>query len=142
MKDKALAIFAYISAVLFLGFVGLLIFAVVANPRIQMDSSNINCPHISFGGGVNFTVTKDNGGNLILFNQNLPFFGGTIALAGDKTTTETGWDGFGIYFRIVKDAKVVSNWWTFMISLWYPIVITTILPTFFFLKKLRKNKSV
>jgi len=67
-------------------------------------------------------------------------FGGTIGFAGDKTVSEKGWDGCGIYFRIVKDTKKTDNWWTFMVSLWYPVIIFGVLPAVYVVQKLRGTK--
>ena len=125
----------------FLGFVGLYIYAHVADPHTHLESSSAYCPHVSLG-DVKATVVKDWGGNVVFFNQAVPFFGGTISLAGDKTVSETGWDGCGTYFRIVKDTKRTDNWWTLMFSLWYPIIIFSVLPAVYVVQKPRGTKPV
>jgi hypothetical protein len=142
MKNKLLRNSACISTILFLGFLILYIYAEIADPHTKFETSPIVCPHISFG-NVNVTVTRNWGGNLIFFDQAVPYMGGTIAFTGDKSVKETGCDFYGIYFRTIKHA-VKKDWdqWTLMISLWYPIILFGILPAIFAVKKLRGRKSV
>jgi len=125
--------------VFFLGFVGLYIYAQIADPY----KSPITCPHISFGNNVNATVTKNWGGNVIFFNQEVYYSGSIISFAGDKTVSEVGWDGPGIYFRSIRHI-VRKDWdqWTLMINFWYPIVIFSILPLIFFIRKWRTARKI
>ena len=142
MKNKFLRNSACASTVLFVGFVSLYIYAQIANPHLHLDTPDIFYPHVSLGENVNVTVTKDWSGDLIFFNQNVPYSGSIVSMAGDKTVNVTGCDGWGIYFRSIKHTTR-KDWdqWTLMISLWYPIILFGILPTIFVMKKLCSHKS-
>jgi len=60
----------------------------------------------------------------------------------DDRETETRFIGYGIYFRDTSHAiDKEHNWWTLMISLWYPIILFGILPAIFVIKKLHNRKS-
>ena len=163
MKNKLLRNCAYVSTVFFLGFLGLFVYVWIEDPNPKVSGEGIHWSYISIGhatkpltgtngpatgtyiyddNGLRFAVTKEYGGNLVFFNQAVPFLGGTIGFAGDKTVGERGWDGGGIYFRVVKDPERTDNWWTFMVSLWYPVIIFGILPVVFVVQKLRTTKSV
>jgi hypothetical protein len=49
---------------------------------------------------------------------------------------------WGIYFcDINHTVNKERGWWTFLINLWYPIILFGILPTIFVVKKLRNWKS-
>jgi len=51
--------------------------------------------------------------------------------------------GYGIFFsKISHTVDKVHNWWTFMISLWYPVVIFGILPAVYVVQKIRGTKLV
>lgn len=126
------------SAILFFGFAGLYAYAWLANPNPQADKSGIHWSYVSFGNGLHIAVTKEFGGNVVFFNQNMPYQGSIITLAGDNTVGETGFTGAGIYFRhIIHTVETDKNWWTLMISLWYPIIVFAVLPLVFVIKKLR-----
>jgi hypothetical protein len=86
----------------------------------------------------NMTVTKRWGGQVIFFNQQAPYTGGTYSIFGDSKSAK-GWDCFGIYFRSIKDQKRTDVYWTLMLSLWYPISICGILPAIVLVRKLRKS---
>jgi len=45
-----------------------------------------------------------------------------------KEFMKTGWDVCGFDVIVIKDNLSPQVWWTLMISLWYPIVIFSILP--------------
>lgn len=65
-----------------------------------------------------------------------------LGFSNDDRESETHFMGYGIYFRDTNhtvDRK--HNWWTLMISLWYPIILFGILPAIFLVKKLRGRKS-
>jgi len=133
MKSKPFKSCVCVSMMFFLGFAGLYIYALIADPHPTMSRSSTSCPHVSFSDNFNVTVIKHWGGNVVFFNQEVPFFGGSFG----QTESEKGWDGCGIYFRIVKDTRRADNWWTLMISLWYPIVIFCVLPLIFLIQKWR-----
>src|SRR5580658_3440890 len=88
------------SAVLFLASISLFIYAEVADPHVVITDSSIYCPHLAIG-SFNVTAIKDCGGSIIFFNQNVPYLGSVIGLAGDKSVTERGLTGLGFYFRLI-----------------------------------------
>jgi hypothetical protein len=96
---------------------------------------------------VHIAVAKDDwNGSLILFNQRSPYIGGTIALVGDNKhlvseVSEKGWNFARTYFCIIKNIHRPDSWWTLEISLWYPIILSGILPAIFVVKKLHNRKS-
>ena len=58
---------------------------------------------------------------------------------GDRES-ETQFKGYGIYFRDTSHTiDKAHNWWTLMISLWYPIIFFGILPAIFVAKKLNST---
>jgi hypothetical protein len=59
-------------------------------------------------------------------------------MAGSNVN-ETFYEGWGIYFKLINNPAMKINWWTLMISLWYPIILFGILPAIFVVKKLRKK---
>ena len=67
----------------------------------------------------------------------------TASLFGfSKNDRESGirFIGYGIYFSDTSHTVDKGhNWWTLMISLWYPIILFGILPAIFAIKKLRKK---
>ena len=92
MKKNLFRNYVYISTVLFLGFVSLYLYAEIADPHPNMETSPLTCPHISFS-NFNVTVSKIWGGNVIFFNQEVYYSGSIIGFAGDKTVSKAGWDG-------------------------------------------------
>ena len=131
MNRQILKVSTYVSVLFLALFIGLYSYAWIVDPDLHSSSSEISV------GNARLTVTKLWGGQLILFNQEAPYTGGIYAMSGDKTVSAKGWDGFGIYFRLIKDTKMVGSWWTLMISLWYPVIIFAILPVTFAVKKWR-----
>jgi len=131
MNKWTLKVSTYVSMLFLALFIGLYSYAWIFDPDLHSLPFEISI------GNVHLTVTKSWGGNLVLFNQEAPYTGGIYAMAGDKTVTAKGWDGLGIYFRFIKDTKMVGSWWTFMVSLWYPVIIFAILPLTFAVKKWR-----
>jgi hypothetical protein len=155
---------AFVFSVLFFGFMGLYIYLWLEDPNPQVSESGTHWSYFSLGhhaqpltgtnnpetgtyfydGGdsFHFTVTKNWGGNLLFFNQNMPSIGSIVGFAGDDRTSETGWSGWGISFRhITHTVEKNKNWWTLMISLWYPIIFTGILPAVFLVKKVRGHAA-
>jgi len=58
-------------------------------------------------------------------------------------TSEIQFIGHGIYFWEMKHTiEKQWNWWTLMISLWYPIILFGILPAFVLFNKWRRKNSV
>jgi len=177
MKKKILSICFWVSTALFVVFVGLYIYVLVADPKTYMDDSGIHWPNITIkhnppviftnypsnistnyplykpttidDPSVHVAVTKDDwNGNLMFFNQRSPNTGGMLIMTGghdltnrvDRSTSEKGWDGFGIYFCLIENVRPPESWWTFSINLWYPIILFGILPAIFMVKKLRNGK--
>lgn len=127
---------AYISAILFLGFICLYIIVWFLNPNQNLDWS-----YFSLGKDFHIAITKNWGGNFVFFNQDSPYTGSIIKFAGDKTIKEWGLTGWGIYFRHIDNSVQKSVWWTLMISLWYPIIMFGALPVIYFAKKFCTSKS-
>ncbi|MBU6410189.1 MAG: hypothetical protein KGR98_07360 [Verrucomicrobia bacterium] len=64
--------------------------------------------------------------------------GNMIGCADNDRTSATVFIGYGIFFsRIFHSVDKAQNWWTLMISLWYPIIIFAILPCVLVIKALR-----
>lgn len=141
MKSRLFKTCACASTVLFLGFAGLCIYTWVDDPNPRANESGIHWSYVSLGNEIHVAVTRDWGGNLVLFNQTLPYTGSVLSLAGDKTINERGLTGCGIYFRLIKNTVKDTSWWTLMVSFWYPIIIFGILPSAFVVKRLCSVKS-
>jgi len=196
MKNKILKNCAYISAVLFFGFVGLYLYVWIApeiNGGSDWHSLSIGHGKVSIvnpampdstkfweDGGTSFhiSVAKDiaemSGDYLVFFNQNIPFQGVRIFgfAQGDKRIGEKGFIGYGmefgslahstnmigcpdndrtseavfigygiLFFDLSHSIDKDKNWCTFMISLWYPIILFGILLAIFVVKKLRGRKQ-
>lgn len=140
MKKKTLSVCVWFSGSLFIVFIGLCLYAQIADPHLPIDAPPAAYPRVAFGNSFNVSVKKDEGGNLGFFNQNEPFFGGTFRFTGDNTTSGKGWSGYGIYFfHIIHTVDKENNWWTLMISLWYPIIFFAILPAIFVIRKIRNR---
>ena len=193
MKRKLSKICVYASTILFLGFLSLYVYTLIANPnpwesRITVGNSNPVTvtdpdspskrtytfhPHI-----IRIALEKREGDmrgcNLIFFNQDMPYelnasFGFTrgdkptnkihfqfhemvfgsiihstrmLGCTKDDQTKEILFMGYGIFFWDMNHTiNKEQNWWTLMISLWYPIILFGILPAIFVVKKLRGRKS-
>jgi len=156
MKKKILSVCTLVSASLFVVFAGLYIYILVAAPDSGIHWPNITIKHSNpttvtnypskttsvDNPSVHISVTKDWGGNVVIFNQDGPCVGAmVISMSNDHSTTETGWVYFGIFYRLITDTHRPDNWWTLMISLWYPIILFGILPAIFVVKKLCGRKS-
>jgi hypothetical protein len=110
MKRKIFVGCAGISTALFLIFMGLFIYAWTANPNLYFESHH----YFPIIGKIKMTVTKLWGGNILFFNQEAPYTGGIISMTSSKsniqTVSEKGWDGFGLYFRLIQDAARKDSW--------------------------------
>jgi hypothetical protein len=141
MKNKILTSCICASIILFCGFVGLYIYTLIADPNLNISTSGKwlvkSYPHFSLGNDFKITVTKDGGGNVIFFNQDAPIVGALVVDIGEHTGSEEGWNSLGIDYRIVKDTRRSDSWWTLNFSIWYPIIIFSILPLVFFMRKWR-----
>ena len=136
MQKRILNVCVCVSTGLFVIFIGLYVYVWIFNPKLYPPSFRIPLCVASM------TVTKSWGGNAIFFNQNVPYTGGTISISKDLPINVKGWDRLGVYFRLISDARRSDNWWTLMVSLWYPIIIFGILPAAYMVQKLRGTKSV
>lgn len=131
----------YTSTVLFFVFVGVLIYAWLNSPNPRTNESGVHWSYVSLG-KVHVAVTMERGGNLVLFNQKAPYTGSIYKLAGDNSVNETGLTSCGIYFRhITHTNEKGQNWWTLMVSLWYPIIIFGIFPCILIIRKLRAEPA-
>ena len=166
MKKNLFEICASVSTILFLGYVTLCLYVWLANSNptdsvvedwrsLSIGGNGIKIAHsirlstkqngsamqiYPYDGGNNFhiAVTTSWGGKLILMNQCMPSEGVMLGADVAETIKRSGWDNFGIRFiHIIHSVEKDKNWWTLMISLWYPIVIFGILPSIFIAKKLR-----
>jgi hypothetical protein len=158
MKLKIASICVWISTAFFLGFIGLYIYVLAANPMPRTDKPGIHWPYVTIkhnnpiivtnypseatsidNPSIHLAIAKDDwNGNLMFFNQEGPCIGAlVVSMSNDHSTTETGWAYAGISFRLIKDVRRPDSWWTLMISLWYPLVLFGILPTIVMVKKLR-----
>lgn len=142
MKNRFLENCAIVSTVLFLGFVGLCAYARLATRNPRADESGIHWFYISLGSELHVAVASNWGGNLVFFNQAVPYTGSLVSIAGDKSVVERGWTGYGIYFRSIEHTNKDQTWWTLMVSLWYPVIIFGILPGLFVVQKLRGTKPI
>ncbi|MGA3266089.1 MAG: hypothetical protein ABSE16_04625 [Verrucomicrobiota bacterium] len=142
MKNRLYKNCAYASTVLFCGFAGLLAYAWLATSNPRADESGIHWSSASLGSNLHVAVTSNWGGILVFFNRAMPYTGSVVSFTGDKSVTERGWTGWGLYFRLIEHTETNETWWTFMISLWYPVVICGILPAVFVVQRLRGTKPV
>lgn len=162
MKSKLFRNCAYISAVCSFIFGAIYAYVWITDSNPQVSEAGIHWSYISiarakplngtnasgtyvYDGGdhAHVAVTKEWGGNLVVFNQNMPYTGGIISFTGDNTVNETGFTGFGLYFRhITHTVEKDKDWWTLMISLWYPIAIFAIFPLVFVGKKMRAARNL
>jgi hypothetical protein len=141
MKKKILSICAWVSAMLFIVFVGLYIYAWVFDPNLYPMNLYQRPPrpfflHIPLGNAT-MAVDKYDGGQVVFFNGPEP---------NDRTSSgidnQTGWGFYGIECRLMSvNDPAVKTWWTLRISLWYPIILFGILPAIFAVKKWRGRKS-
>ena len=128
--------------VLFLAGVALFAYAQIADIGVDMSGSSLHCSHVSLGKNFNVTVMNNRGGCIVAFNQTAPYTGSVIGLAGDKSINKAGWDGWGIYFRSInRTGDKNENWWTLMVSLWYPISVFGVLSALCGVASLRGAKA-
>jgi hypothetical protein len=119
----------------FLGSAMLRIYVSAVNPNPLNHWS-----YVPLGGGVHVAVIKRWGSNLVFYNGDLPYLGDVISIDDGKMINERGWSGCGTYLRLIKNTDVGVTWWTFMINLWYPIIIFGVLSAVFMAKKLHGRK--
>jgi hypothetical protein len=140
MRSKLLTTCACVSAICCIGFLSLYLYAQIFDPQTNITKSSISCPHISLGNSVNATVIKDQGGFIVFFNESVPYTGSIIGPGGDKGVTETGWGSCGIAFEEIKYAVDNHIYWTLMISIWHPIIVSFIFLIVCVVQKLRRTK--
>lgn len=139
MKKSVLLSLAFISLALCLGLIILDAYISIVDYSGGVGKNWIN---VSVGNGIHMSVAKCFGKvSVLFFNQDFPYTGSIVGFSGDKSVTEKGYEGWGIYFRLLKDVRRSDSWWTLMISLWYPIFLFGILPAIFVIKKLCGRKS-
>jgi hypothetical protein len=168
MKNNKLNICTGISAVLFILFAGLYVYVLIADPKTYLDDSGIHWPNITIIHNVPITITNyppsiltnsiqtnypsykltsiDDSSVHIAVAKDDWYVGGTLALVGDNKhlvseVSEKGWNFARTYFCIIKNIHRPDSWWTLEISLWYPIILSGILPAIFVVKKLHNRKS-
>ncbi len=70
------------------------------------------------------------------------YIGKMLGASDGNRTSETAFIGHGIYFwEMNHSIEKRWDWWTLQISLLYPIILFSILPAIFAVKKLRGRKS-
>ena len=111
------------------------------NPR-RLDPNEQNqfnyWSYISVVSNFNMSATKRDGGNLCLFNGAVPYVG--IMVAPKKIKAD--WKVLGVKYFSIYDNNQNKIYWTLMISLWYPMICSSILPILFFIKKLHATRDV
>jgi hypothetical protein len=75
-------------------------------------------PHIQIAPGLSVTVTELWGAELVIYTGSAPYIGGSLGSA-----RVSGWDSIGLYFRCVKPTGS-RPYWTFTMSLWYPLGVS------------------
>ena len=142
MNGRASKICAYISVILFFGFVGTFVYVEQVSSNPQLGKSGA---HWSYGsiGNLHVTATKLFGGTLIFFNQPLPYLGSITGFDEDKANMhEVGCDWFGITFRMFDNPDNKNGkFWTLVVNLWYPITFFGVLPVVFLIRNKTRQKS-
>jgi hypothetical protein len=118
MKNRWLISCAIISTTLLLGCVLLFVYVLITNPNPPN-----HWPSVSIGHDFHCAVIKNWGCNLVCYNGYMPYMGNVVSIDNTSKIVVKGWNGFGIYVRLVKNPSVGTTWWTLMVSLWYPIAI-------------------
>ena len=127
-----------ISAVLLLGFTSLSFYLWFFNPNPGRGEPPMHWRHISLGHDINCAASNaENLASLFFFNGPCPNDTTMLGL----TDTITGFEGCGIYYHVVINYSASkAMWWTLIISLWYPIIIFSILPAIFVIERLCGRK--
>ncbi len=75
---------------------------------------------------------RENDCRLAFFNEkNYPYVGGSVG----PDTKVRGLNFLGIYYRHYRLSSEGDIWWTLCISLWWPVVLFSILPGLFLYRK-------
>ncbi|MEX0776470.1 MAG: hypothetical protein WD042_12270 [Phycisphaeraceae bacterium] len=97
-------------------------------------------PHLSFGQGFHVGVCnfRDWDFRLAFFSdaQYGPYRGSIIDLTGTVAMHGFG-DRYGVYYRHVQ-WPAGATFWTLLVSIWYPIIATAILPSIWLLRRARR----
>jgi hypothetical protein len=132
LKKKFFIGCVFISTVLFLGSASLYLYAEIADPQPIVSNQKISYPHVSVG-DIGISATKSRGGNLLIFNGAFP----NLNLLGkDIKNTDANWLLF--HSRVLIGPNI--HLWTIWFSLWSPIILFSILPLAFFIKKCSQAK--
>lgn len=135
MKRRTLILCGCISLAFLMSFTDLFFHYRIADAPLRKDSQDMAYPHISIVKCFSLAFMSEHGGYLALYNQDLPNNGSAMFGADDKSIRIMAWGGFGIYFRLVRNTNIPpSNWWTVMVSIWYPVFIVGNLVLLFVLK--------
>jgi hypothetical protein len=135
MKSKILSWAVFACAIIFLGSVSSYIYARIVNPN-PLERWH----YVSLGNGIHVAVMRGLNCDLVCYNGDLPYLGSIISIENDRKINVRGWNGFGVYLRLIKNTDVGKTWWTLIINLWYPIVIFGILSIVLVLKRLFPTK--
>jgi hypothetical protein len=135
LKNRLLTVGIILSLTIFLGLVGLNLYAEFRSPNKDVDGWSISCPHISFA-KVNVTISKYWGGCIVVYNREFPNFN----LGGGQTTTTQG-DWLLFNSKLIKAPELDPSWWTAWFRFRYPLIIFGALTSLLMLKRLRANQN-
>jgi hypothetical protein len=138
MKKRIQISCAVVSLTAFLVSMMLTIYVWTVNPNPLKHWS-----YVRLGGEIHVAVINRWGSNVVFYNEDMPYLGDVISVDDRPKISERGWSGCGIYLRLIKNIDIGATWWTFMISLWYPIVFFSISSVIclFVLKNARRQKE-
>jgi signal peptidase I len=118
--------FAVMSTAVLAGFVALYLYVLATDPGPYPPTFSI-----SLGNNILITAAKEQGGDIVVFNRGTPYVGSALSIKGrNEAVNIGGWDKYGIYYRRVRHVGE-KDWFTLMISLWYPIIGFSIAPIIF-----------
>lgn len=115
---------------LYLLFFGVYIYVLIAKPDLYSNSGGPSF-RIHLFCGVECTATDLWGGQVAVYNHGAPYTG---SILDDSAKIVGAWNACGCYFRHIAFASQIPGWWTFMFSLWYPIIIFGAFPAITLLK--------
>ncbi len=139
LTQKVLPTAAVISLVLACGFLFICAYSFACDPLYKEPTR-----YIAITQNVNITVTKHwSGGSLVIFNTELPYLRNiTSGIAGYDTSTSGGFNFVGISYSVFKKSSMPGPWWSVIISLWYPIVLSGAVPMFWLVRRKRDKKQL
>lgn len=134
--NRILVLWARLSAICFCWCIILFVYSWITNSK----SEDLAC-RFSFNGHFTIAIIGRYGESMIIFNQRKPYLGSLYTVSDGTPIHVTRLDGSGIYFRSIADPAFTTKWWTFMVSLWYPIAAFGTISLLLFSQKLKKRKA-